>query len=73
MNNTMKTTDLWLATFLIKDGFPLKDYEKLGHRKVSFEFNMTDSEWKSAKLRYRTSDFSKFEQEMAKLRELCYE
>lgn len=69
----MKTTDLWLATYLILNGEILGDYKKLGHRKVEFVFDISEDKWKDYKLRYLKSDFSRFEQDMSKLRELCYD
>lgn len=67
------TTDLWLATFIITQGNPLADYRKLAPRKVEFLFDMDYESWKNSKLDYLKSDYSKFAQEMSKLRELNYE
>lgn len=67
-----RTTDLWLTTYIILQGHPLSDYNKVGPRKVEFVFNLPDDKWKELKLNYLQSDFAKFEQEMAKLRELNY-
>ena len=67
-----KTTDLWLTTYIIMQGHPLADYNKIGPRKVEFGFDLSDDDWKKYKLQYLKSDYAKFEQEMAKLRELNY-
>lgn len=67
-----RTTDLWLTTYIMLQGVPLADYNKIGPRKVEFVFDLPDDKWKEYKLNYLKSDYAKFEQEMAKLRELNY-
>ena len=66
------TTDLWLASFLIREGNVLTDYKILGHRKVSFIFDISDNDWKSLKLKYLNSEISEFEKIMEKLKDIAY-
>ena len=66
------TTDLWLATFIIRSGVPLHDYKLLGPRRVSFVFKIGDEDWKKLKMDYLNSDIVEFEKAMEKLKDIAY-
>lgn len=66
------TTDLWLASYIIRSGISLSDFRVLGPRKVSFQFDIEDEAWKSLKMEYFNSDIAEFEKIMEKLKDLSY-
>ena len=68
-----KTTDLWLAGFIVLQGEAVADYKRIGPRKVEFTFDVSTEQWKKYRLQYLSSEFAKLNQEINKLRELYYE
>ena len=66
------TTDLWLAAYLVRKGHALSGYKILGHRKVSYQFDISDEQWETERLQYFNSELAEFEKIIEKLKDLAY-
>ena len=68
----MKTKDLFFASYLRLKGYKIKDFEVITRGKGVYEFDISESDWKVAKMEFLESDLSKAKQIMEELKDLVY-
>lgn len=68
----MKTKDIWFASFLQLKGFKIANYTILSRGKGSFDFDITEDEWKDMRLKFNNSDISKIKQIQLSLKDLLF-
>lgn len=69
----MKTlTDLWFAAFLKLRGFKLKDFDLISRGKARFHFEISDEDYKKARIDFFKSDFSVMKQAIEELKDLTF-
>jgi len=68
----MKTTDIWFASFLQLKGVKLSNFTIIGKGKGSFDFCLTEDEWRKFRLEFNDSDISKIKQIQLSLKDLLY-
>lgn len=68
----MRTTDIWFASFLQLKGYTLSNFSILNRGKGSFDFIISEEEWKNMHLAFNSSDISKIKQIQLSLKDLLY-
>lgn len=68
----MKTTDIWFASFLQLKGVQLLNFSILSKGRGSFDFQLTEEEWRTFRLEFNNSDISKIKQIQLSLKDLLY-
>ncbi len=68
----METTDIWFASYLQVKGFKLSDFTVMSRGKGSYKFDMTDEEWKKAKMDFSNSEVSKVKTSYSGLRDMLF-
>jgi hypothetical protein len=68
----MRTTDIWFASFLQLKGYQLSNFSILNRGKGSFDFVISEEEWKTMHLAFNSSDISKIKQIQLSLKDLLY-
>ena len=68
----MKTTDIWFASFLQLKGVQLLNFSILSKGRGSFDFKLTEEEWRTFRLEFNNSDISKIKQIQLSLKDLLY-
>ena len=70
--NIKNTTDIWFASFLVHNGFNVHDYDVIQSNRGRFHFEITEAEWKDMRLKFNTSDISKFKTIQISLKDLLH-
>ena len=71
-NNLKISSDVWFCAFLLKKGLKIKEYDVIDKGRVRCKFDITDSEWKSLKLEFNSSELSEYKTIIDKLKDLAF-
>ncbi len=66
------TTDIWFTAFLMYKGLKIAKYEKIGHKKGKYYFDLTSDEWNNLKLEFNNSELIKFKGLVEQVKDLVH-
>ena len=66
------STDIWFCAFLKLHGFEVANFDILNRNKGRYYFNISDSDWKSMKLKFNSSETSKIKMYQIALKDLLH-
>ena len=72
MEGTKSTTDIWFASFLVHNGHDVADYEITQNSRGRFFFKLNDIQWKEMRLKFNSSEISKFKTIQISLKDLLH-
>lgn len=72
MEDLKKTTDVWFAAFLMKQGHKVASYDVIQRGKVRCHFALSEQEWQKMKLEFNNSEIIKFKALIDQLKDLSF-
>ena len=66
------STDIWFIAFLVRSGFPVKDFTLIAKGKAKYFFDISDEDWKRCKMEFHNSEISQYKAIFEKLKDLIH-
>lgn len=66
------TTDIWFGMFLLQEGHTVEDYAVVKKGKGRYYFDLTEQEWKDAKIAFSKSGINELKMHNMTLKDFLY-
>ena len=66
------SSDVWFCAFLMHKGHKIAKYDVIDRGKVRCFFELSEEDWKTAKLEFNHSEVAKYKQTIESIKDLCW-